>query len=123
MTKKEYPKIIEIKEDGRMIALDKNSQLNTDLNEHTLTEEQQYEVFGEILLKKKQNDDPKRYYNERDYIRERQLEEENRKNKTIKRWLMFGVIALLIIVVIFVVRSCSNTNDIIHNDTQNNSSQ
>ena len=79
MTKKEYPKIIEIKEDGRIIALDKNSQLNTDLNEHTLTEEQQYEVFGEILLKKKQNDDPKRYYNERDYIRERQLEEENRK--------------------------------------------
>jgi len=75
MSKKDYPRIIEIKEDGRIIALDKYNKLNTDLNTHTLTDEQQHEVFGGILLKRQ--DDPSRYYNERDYMREKQLEEEN----------------------------------------------
>ena len=82
MSKKDYPRIIEIKEDGRIIALDKHNKLNTDLNINTLTYQQQEEIFGGILIKDNYNDEnPNRYYNERDYYREKQLEEENRKNK------------------------------------------
>lgn len=70
MGKKDYPRIIEIKEDGRIIAIDKYNKLNTDLNMHTLTNQQQNEVFGGILIKPKQSDNPNRYYNDRDYYRE-----------------------------------------------------
>lgn len=52
MSNKSYPRIIEIKEDGRIIAIDKYNKLNTDLNTRTLTDEQQYEIFGGILLRK-----------------------------------------------------------------------
>ncbi len=79
MNNKDYPRILEIKENGRIIALDKYNKLNTDLNTHTLTDEKQYAVFGGILLKRKRQDNPSRYYNERDYMREKQLEEENKK--------------------------------------------
>ena len=37
MSNKSYPRIIEIKEDGRIIAIDKYNKLNTDLNTRTLT--------------------------------------------------------------------------------------
>ena len=120
MSNKSYPRIIEIKEDGRIIAIDKYNKLNTDLNTRTLTDEQQYEIFGGILLRKKLQDDPSRYYNERDYLREKELEEENQKNKKIKKWLMVGIIALLIIIVIFAVKSCSNNQN---EDSQQDNTQ
>lgn len=49
MGKKDYPRIIEIKEDGRIIAIDKYNKLNTDLNMHTLTNQQQNEVLEAYL--------------------------------------------------------------------------
>jgi len=57
MSKKDYPRIIEIKEDGRIIALDKHNKLNTDLNINTLTYQQQEKIFGGILIKDNYNDE------------------------------------------------------------------
>ncbi|AQR26675.1 hypothetical protein [Staphylococcus aureus] len=122
MPKKDYPRIIEIKEDGRIIALDKFNKLNTDLNINTLTYQQQEEVFGGILIKDNY-DNPNKYYNERDYYREKQLEEENNKNRKIKTWLLFGVIALLIIVAIFGVKACTNQNEEVTNNQDNQSTE
>ncbi|MGX0377845.1 hypothetical protein ACUXDX_001682 [Staphylococcus epidermidis] len=38
MSNMEYSRILEIKENRRIIALDKYNKLNTDLNTHTLTD-------------------------------------------------------------------------------------
>ena len=51
MSNKDYPRIIEIENDGKIIAKDKYNKLNTELNIHTLTYKQQEEVFGGILIK------------------------------------------------------------------------
>ena len=108
MSNKSYPRIIEIKEDGKIIAMDKDNKLNTDLNTLTLTDEQQYKIFGGILISKKLQDDPSRYYNEKDYLREKQLEKDNKINKKINHWLDFGFIVLLVITIVFTVKSCVN---------------
>lgn len=108
MSNKSYPRIIEIKENGRIIAMDKDNKLNTDLNTRTLTDEQQYKIFGGILIRKKLQDDPSRYYNERDYLREKQLEKDNKINKKINHWLDYGIIVLLVITIVFTVKSCTN---------------
>jgi hypothetical protein len=72
MSKKSYPRIIEIEKDGRIIAKDKYNKLNTELNIHTLTYKQQEEVFGGILINDfNKNDDTNKYYNERDFHREK----------------------------------------------------
>jgi hypothetical protein len=119
MSKKSYPRIIEMKKDGRIIAKDKYNKLNTELNIHTLTYKQQEEVFGGILINDfNKNDDTNKYYNERDFHREKELEEEIKKKKT-KGWLSFIAIILLIIVVILIVKSCSTNSDPTNQNTGN----
>lgn len=45
----DYPKILKIEEDGKIIALDKNGQINTDLNIHTIDDEKQRLIFAKII--------------------------------------------------------------------------
>lgn len=45
----DYPKILKIEEDGKIIALDKNGQINTHLNIHTIDDEKQRLIFGKII--------------------------------------------------------------------------
>lgn len=123
MNAREYPRILEILDDGTIIALDKNNRKRADLNIKTLTYEQQVEVFGGILIKdiereKDNYDNPNRYYNERDYRREKLLEEEVQKNKRSKKWLFFAFIIVLIIAVILTVKSCTNQNKENLNESQ-----
>lgn len=84
MNTRDYPRILEILDDGTIIALDKHNKKRADLNIKTLTYEQQADVFGGILIKdieheRANHDNPSKYYNERDYRREKALEEENKK--------------------------------------------
>ncbi len=38
---REYPRILKIEEDGKIIALDKNGEINTDLNIYSIDDEKQ----------------------------------------------------------------------------------
>ena len=45
----DYPKILKIEDDGKIIALDKYGNVNTDLNIHTVNDQQQQDIYGKIL--------------------------------------------------------------------------
>lgn len=107
---REYPRILKIEDDGKIIALDKNGQINTDLNIHTIDDEKQNVVFGKVIYNpysrsERQNEDfnkrPEDYYNQRDREREWQLQEENKKSKSKNKWL--GILLSIAIVVIIVI--------------------
>ena len=92
---RDYPKILKIEDDGKIIALDKNGKINTDLNIHTITDDKQRSIFGEGIYNpysrvEKNYDDydtrPEDFYNQRDREREWQLQEENKKSKTKNKW-------------------------------------
>ncbi|MEW8964929.1 hypothetical protein ABGA96_07030 [Staphylococcus arlettae] len=124
----EYPKILKIEDDGTIIALDKHGKVNTDLNTHSVTDEQQYDIFGEVLyspysrIQKYQQSyahdshDPNHlkseaHYNLRDRERELQLLEENKKTKRKNTWLGLSAIILLLIVGVFAVTAFFNSRD------------
>ena len=105
---RDYPKILKIEDDGKIIALDKHGKINTDLNIHTITDDKQRSIFGEVIYnpysrveKNYDNYDkrPEDYYNQRDREREWQLQEENKKSKTKNKWL--GILLTIAIVFIF----------------------
>ena len=94
----DYPKILKIEDEGKIIALDKNGKVNTDLNIHTVSDEQQQAIFGDILYQpyrritksnqlydtnsqKSHNQEP--HYNQQDRERELYLLDENKKERTV----------------------------------------
>ena len=105
---RDYPRIEKILDDGTIIAYDKFNQLNTDLNINTLTNQQQYDVFGGILIRpqRRAND-----YNERDYRREQYQQQEIESSKRKNKWLMVLLFIVAIALVAFIVKSCSGTHD------------
>lgn len=124
----EYPKILKIEDDGTIIALDKRGKVNTDLNTHNITDEQQYDIFGDVIYnpysrthKNQQSyahdsHDPdhlksEAHYNQRDRERELQLLEENKRTKRKNMWLGLSAIVLLLIVGIFAVTAFFNSRD------------
>lgn len=89
----DYPKILKIEDDGKIIALDKYGNVNTDLNIHTVNDQQQQDIYGKILynpyrrtVKNSESYNDHKYndyksetsYNQRDRERELQLLEENK---------------------------------------------
>lgn len=137
----EYPAILRIEADGRIIAYDKKGRVNAELNEKTLTKEDEYRVFGKALYddyKRQQysryernrdtyNDDnlqrqsrPEDYYTQRDREHDLAQQESLKKSKKRNKWLIFGIVVLLIIVLCVIVKSCSNdsTDNAEDNQTQ-----
>lgn len=105
---RDYPRIEKILDDGTIIAYDKFNQLNTDLNINTLTDHQQHEVFGGILIRpqRRAND-----YNERDYRREQYQQQEIESSKRKNKWLMVLLFIVAIALVAFIVKACTGAND------------
>ncbi|MES3702764.1 hypothetical protein ABFV70_04085 [Staphylococcus arlettae] len=60
----EYPKILKIEDDGTIIALDKHGKVNTDLNTHSVTDEQQYNIlekyYTALIVVSKNTNNPMR---------------------------------------------------------------
>src|SRR5699024_2734072 len=127
----DYPKILKIEDDGKIIALDKYGNVNTDLNIHTVNDQQQQDTFGTILynpyrrtVKNSESYNDNKYndyksetsYNQRDRERELQLLEENKKSKRKQFWLGLGMVILLFIIVIFEVSTFING---VNDDQQN----
>ncbi|QLK85857.1 hypothetical protein [Staphylococcus sp. 17KM0847] len=109
-----YPRVEKILDDGTIIAYDKYNQLNTDLNINTLTDQQQYDVFGGILIKTSSNTYPSHINHRHDDYVQSELKKSKRSNK----WLVFALIIALIILTIFVMKSCtSNHDESLQNDT------
>ncbi|MGV3043319.1 type VI secretion system TssO [Staphylococcus rostri] len=106
-----YPRVEKILDDGTIIAYDKYNQLNTDLNINTLTDQQQHDVFGGILIKNTRQPQTHDY----EYLRQKdaELQRTNRKNK----WLLVGFVIALLVIGLFVFKSCSQ------NDTDNTMTQ
>lgn len=108
-----YPRVEKVLEDGTIIAYDKHNRLNTDLNIHTLTDQQQYDVFGGLLIKT----NPQRHTHDIEYLRQKdaEIQKSQRKNK----WLLVGFVIALLIIGLFVFKSCSsNTDNTMNQDEQ-----
>lgn len=105
---RDYPRIEKILDDGTIIAYDKFNQLNTDLNINTLTEQQQHEVFGGILIRPQRRTNN---YNERDYRREQYQQQEIESSKRKNKWLMVLLFIVAIALVAFIVKACTGAND------------
>lgn len=117
---KNYPKIVRIENDGKIIGLDKHGRVNTDFNTNTVSREEFLKVFNndfstlhenyvnENLSRYennkesynldyiKPNEAPERFYNERDFKndldRQNELKKTKRKNKWLVIFLVFAVI-------------------------------
>ena len=118
----DYPKILKIEDDGKIIALDKNGEINTDLNIHTIDDDKQRIVFGKVIYNSYSRSDknyedhnkrPEDFYNQRDREREWQLQEENKKTKSKNKWL--GILLSITIVVIIAIITM---NLLTKNDTE-----
>lgn len=110
-----YPRVEKVLDDGTIIAYDKRNQLNTDLNIHTLTDQQQYDVFGGILIKNTAQQQPTQDY---EYLRQKdiELQKTNRKNK----WLLVVFVISLFVIALFLFESCTNdTNPELNSEEQN----
>ncbi|UXR69957.1 hypothetical protein MUA26_02085 [Staphylococcus sp. IVB6246] len=114
-----YPRVEKVLEDGTIIAYDKHNQLNTDLNIHTLTDQQQYDVFGGIIIK---NTSQHPHTPDYEYLRQKdsELHQTQRKNK----WLLVGLVVALLVIGLFLLKSCTNdTDEAIEQVEQNNAEQ
>ncbi|WP_215395021.1 hypothetical protein [Staphylococcus aureus] len=131
---REYPKILKIENDGRIIALDKHGRVNSQFYTNTITDEDSIKVFGlkfkllyhdyvnDNLSRVEKNKDsynenistrnrPEDYYNERDFRRDLEQQQENTKAKRKNKWLVAVIVVLLIGLVILLFKSCSNGNE------------
>jgi len=134
---KEYPKILKIENDGKVIALDRQGRINTDFNTNNINDESFYNVFGKRFgdlhrryvdenlsrLDKNKNDyqedaqqsqptKPQDYYNERDYKRDLEQQNEIEKSKRKNKWLWGLLIVAILIIAFFVIKGqLSNNNE------------
>ncbi|UXR78719.1 MULTISPECIES: hypothetical protein [unclassified Staphylococcus] len=112
-----YPRVEKVLEDGTIIAYDKRNQLNTDLNIHTLTDQQQYDIFGGILIKNTAQQ-PHTHTQDYEYLRQKdiELQKTNRKNK----WLLVIMVISLFVIALFLFNSCTNDTDHTMNPEEQN---
>src|SRR5699024_10890403 len=106
-----YPRILKIDDDGKIIALDKNGKINTDLNTNTIDDEKQRLVFGKVIYQQ--------YYNIHD--RERGLEQKQALDKSHKKtkWLIASIIVIILVAAIIIITLFINSNkDEIDNQQQ-----
>lgn len=122
---REYPTILNVESDGKIIALDKFGELNTELNTNTITKEQEYKVFGKLLFNEyntqsmsrydKNKDEydndtsnhrPDDFYNDRDKKRDWEQQQALDKSKEKNKWLWGILIAILFAVIILFMQFC-----------------
>ncbi|MDW4404374.1 hypothetical protein QI045_12715 [Staphylococcus saprophyticus] len=123
---RDYPKILKIEDDGKIIALDKNGQINTDLNIHTIDDNKQHLVFGKILYNPysryeknrntynenlNQNNRPEDYYNERDYKRDWEQQNEIHQSKRKNKWLGILLTIAIVVIAFFVIKNFTFNNE------------
>lgn len=124
---KDYPKILKIEEDGKIIGLDKKGSVNTNFNINAIDNEEFINVFNSdfnTLYQKyrklsryeankesyrsdyiKPNDRPERYYNERDFKNDLERQNELKKAKNKNKWLIGLLIIAVIICSFFVIKN------------------
>ncbi|WP_239710654.1 hypothetical protein [Mammaliicoccus sp. E-M21] len=116
---REYPRILKIEDDGKIIALDKSGKINTDLNIYSIDDEKQRLVFGKVIYNPYSRSDrnydnnnkrPEDYYNQRDREREWQIQEENKRTKSKNKWLGI-LLSISIVVIIGIITMNVLTND------------
>lgn len=128
------PRILRIRKDGTIVALDQKGDLNENLNEKTVTKEQEYREYGKPLFEdyinqklsryernKGEYDDvnqeqdnarPDDYYTDRDKQREWEQKQELDNTKKKNKWL-WGFLGLALIVIIICIASfCSRQDDV-----------
>ena|SRR5699024_419864 len=128
------PRILTIREDGTIVVLVQNDKLNENLNEKTVTREQEYREYGKPLyedyINQKlsryernkgdyDNDDanqeqdnirPDDYYTDRDKQRDWEQKQGLDKSKKKNKWL-WGFLGLALIVIIIAIASFCNRQD------------
>lgn len=126
---KNYPKIMKIENDGKIIGLDKHGRVNTDFNTNTVNREEFFEVFNndfstlhenyvnENLSRYennkesyksdyiKPNEAPERFYNERDFKNDLDRQNELKKTKSKNKWLVTLLVIAVIIVAFFMIKN------------------
>lgn len=128
---RDYPKIIKIDKQGNIMGLDSNGSVNTEFNTNEIDNEDFRSAFGDDysnlynkyinanLSRFERNKDtytddkngrPEDYYTPRDREREWENKQENTKVKKANKWLWGLLILFLVIIVAFVVHSCTNNN-------------
>lgn len=129
---REYPAILNIEQDGTIIALDKKGRANSELHVDTITKDDEYRIFGTELYEnykrrqfsryernkdsyqngneQRQSNRPEDYYTLRDREHYLQQQEQLKKNKRQKKWLIFGIIVLAFIILVIGIKSCTNDN-------------
>lgn len=143
---KDYPKILKIEKDGKIIGLDKNGAINTDFNTNNISDEEFYREFGidcETLhdryvtenlsrLEKNKNSynedatpntKPTNFYNERDLRRELDQQNEIKKSKSKAKWLGLLLVIAIIVIAVFVVKNQFSNNDQEDNQLANENEQ
>ena len=131
---RDYPKILKIEDDGQIVGLDKQGRFNSDFYTNNIDNRYFYNVFGvdyETLHEKYVNENysryeknrnnyedstfrstrPENYYNERDFKRDLDQQNEIKNSKRKNKWLGgLLVVAVVIIAFIFVSKYFSNDN-------------
>lgn len=126
---KNYPKIMKIENDGKIIGLDKHGRVNTDFNTNRVNREAFFEVFNndfstlhenyvnENLSRYennkesynsdyiKPNEAPERFYNERDFKNDLDRQNELKKTKSKNKWLVTLLVIAVIIVAFFIIKN------------------
>lgn len=126
---KNYPKIMKIENDGKIIGLDKHGRVNTDFNTNRVNREAFFEVFNndfstlhenyvnENLSRYennkesynsdyiKPNEAPERFYNERDFKNDLDRQNELKKTKSKNKWLVTLLVIAVIIVAFFMIKN------------------
>lgn len=120
---KDYPKIVRIENDGKIIGLDKHGRVNTDFNTNTVNREEFFKVFNndfstlhENYVNEnnkesydsdyiKPNESPERFYNERDFKYDLDRQNELKKTKSKNKWLVTLLVIAVIIVAFFMIKN------------------
>lgn len=134
---KDYPKILRIENDGRIIGLDKNGRINNEFNTNTVNRENFFKTYNaefntlydkyksenlENLSRYEKNknsyspeqqarpsNDSAGYYNDRDLRHELEQQQELKSSKRKNKWLFFLLAIAIIVIGIFMAKSYFNS--------------
>lgn len=113
------PRILKIREDGTIVVLVQNDELNENLNEKTVTREQEYREYGQPLFEDYINQKLSRYdRNKGDYDNEpveqdnrRPLEQQPNDDGKKNKWLWGFLGLVLVVIIIGIVSFCNRQDD------------
>lgn len=131
---RDYPKILKIEDDGQIVGLDKQGRLNSDFYTSNIDDKYFYNVFGtnyDTLHEKYVNENymryekskahstrPENYYNERDFKRDLDQQNEIKNSKRKNKWLV-GLLVVAVVIIAFIFVSKFFSSDNANNDQAN----